>query len=142
MRGVEGAREKIQGALAFDFAVKIGEDDRNVAAKFPDDLAASAAGRGEGVCVGDDGDGVEVVFSFGDGFENGDAFGAEGESVGGVFDVASGEDAAGFGAHGGADAKFRKWSVGVFTGGAGRGDQLVVGGHRGIMYSNQRRGEG
>jgi hypothetical protein len=51
-------------------------------------LTASAAGRSERFGVGDDGDGVETAFTFADGFEDGDAFGADGESVGRVFDVA------------------------------------------------------
>jgi hypothetical protein len=135
MRGVEGARKQVKRAFAFDFAVKIGEDYGHVAAEFPDDLAAGAAGRRERVRIGDDSDSVEFMraFALGESLENGDAFGAEGQAVAGVFDVAAGEDASGFGSHGSTDAKMGERRVGVVAGGSGSGDELVVvclrGGH-------------
>ena len=135
MRGVEGAREQVQRAFAFDSAVKIGEDYGDVAAKFPDDLAARAAGRRERIRVGDDSDGVEFMraFAFGESLENGDAFGAKGEAVAGVFDVAARKDASGFCADGGTDAKMGERGVGVLEGGSGSGDDLAFvclrGGH-------------
>lgn len=107
MRGVERAREQVEGALALDLAVKIGQDNRNIAAELPNDLATCAAGWRKNVCIGDDGDDVEFVrvYSLGESLENGDAFRAESETVAGVFDVAAGEDAAGFRPNGSADAK-------------------------------------
>ena len=65
------------------------------------------------MCVGGDGETAEAAGAAGDGAEGGDAFGADGEAVGGAFDVAAGVDAAVFILEGGADAE-----VGV--GGAGR----------------------
>ena len=99
----------------FGFAFEIAEDYRDVAAKFPDDLAAGAAGGRERVGVGRNGDGVEAAFAFADGFEDGDALGANGETVGGVFDVATAEDAARVGADSGADTEIGKWRVSVFA---------------------------
>ena len=85
----------------------------NVAAEFPDDLAAGAAGRRQGIGIGDDGDGVEAVFAFRDGFEDRDALGAAGEAVAGVFDVAAGVDSSGFRAERRADAEIREGRVGI-----------------------------
>lgn len=131
MRGVEGAREQIEGALALDLSVKIGEDDRNVAAKFPNDLAASAARRSERVRIGHDGDGVEFVraLSLGESFENGNPLRADREAVAGVFDVAAGEDATGLRSNGSADTKLREGRVSVLAGRAGGSDEMVFVSH-------------
>jgi len=40
------------------------------------------AGRREGIGVSDDGNSIEPASAFADGFENGDALGANGEAVG------------------------------------------------------------
>src|SRR5690348_5626987 len=129
VRGIKGAWKKVQRAFALGFAFEIRENHGNIAAKFPDDLAARATGRRERVGIGDDGDGFEIVLALGDGFENGDAFGAEREAVAGVFDVAAAIDASGFGMNGGAHEKFGERRVRVFAGGARGGDELVFVNH-------------
>src|SRR5690348_16073858 len=105
VRGVEGFGEEVAHLRGFGPAFEVGEDDRDVAAEFPDHLTAGTAGGSESLGVGDDDDSVEAAFAFAEGFENGDAFGADGESVGGVFYVAAAENAAGGGAQSGAYAK-------------------------------------
>ena len=131
MRRVEGTRKKIERALTFDLALKIGKYHRNVTAEFPDDLPAGAARRCERVGVGKDCDGLEFVraFAFRERLEDGDAFGAESEPVAGIFDIAAAEDASGLCAQGSTNAKFREGRMSVLTGGAGDGDELVVSGH-------------
>ena len=115
VRRVKRFREKDLHLDDFHFALEIGEDHGNVAAEFPDELAAGAARGSESIGVSDDGNGVEAALAFADGFENGDAFGANGEAVGGIFDVATAEDSAGSGVKGGANAKIRKRRVGIFA---------------------------
>lgn len=125
--------EKIAHLDRFGLAFEVREDYRNVAAEFPDELAAGAAGRSECVCVGDNGDGVEAAFAFAESFENRDTFGADGETVGGIFYVAAAEDAAGGGAERGAYAEVGVGSVGVVASLLGDGDEVVVVGHGEIV---------
>src|SRR5215471_14464169 len=91
---VEGFGKKIAHWDGFHFAFEIGEDDGDVAAEFPDDLAAGAARRSERIGVGDDGDGVEAAFAFANSLENSDTFRADGKPVGSVFNIAAAENAA------------------------------------------------
>lgn len=137
MRGIKWARQKIQRAFVLDFAVQIGKNDGNVAAKFPNDLATGAAGRCKHICVGDDTDSVEFAFAFGNGFENGDTFGADGEPITRVFNIAAGKDAPRPGAHGGTDAKTGERCMCVFAGIASHGDELFVSKHGRIMHRNE-----
>lgn len=136
MRRVKWARQEIERTFALDFAVEIGEDHWDIAAKFPNDLTTGPAGRRERHGIGDNCDGVEFAFAFGDGFENGDTFRADREAVARVFDVASGEDAARFGAHGGADAKMGEWRMRLLPSRAGGSYELIVSGHGKIMHRN------
>src|ERR1043166_2559985 len=71
---------------------EIGEDDFEIAAKFPQDLPARTAWRGERGRVGDDRDGREDAMAFRDRLEHRDAFRADRQAVGGVLDVAAGDD--------------------------------------------------
>src|SRR5437870_179054 len=67
----------------------------NIAAEFPQDLAAGTARWGERFRIGRDRDAAELARAFGDGFEDGDALGTDCKAVGRVFDVAAGVDAPG-----------------------------------------------
>jgi hypothetical protein len=89
--------------------------DRGVGAEFVDDLAASAAGRAGHALIVDDADGADFNFGteFGNGGEDGGPLGAVAESVGGVFNVASGKDFAVREQNGGAHAEVRVWCVRV-----------------------------
>lgn len=77
MRRVEGMRKQVEGAFPFDLAVKVGHDHSNVAAEFPNDLTTGAAGRGKRVGISNNGDGLELVFAFRDGFEDRHALGTK-----------------------------------------------------------------
>jgi hypothetical protein len=56
-RTIKRLREKFRHVVAFHFSLKIRQDNLRVPAKFPDNLAARAAGRGKSIGVGHDGDG-------------------------------------------------------------------------------------
>src|SRR5579862_589230 len=118
-RSIEGPREEIFHLELFGFAVEVGESDLDVAAKLPDNLTAGAAGRSEKLGVGSHGDAAKFARAFRDCFPNGDAFGAYGEAVGRVFDVAAGENAAVFGFERRADQEMGERCVGVLAGGDG-----------------------
>jgi hypothetical protein len=62
---------------------------------------------------GGDGDGRDLLVARRDGGADGDAFGAHREAVGGVFDIAAGEDFAGGGEDGGADLEAGVGRIGV-----------------------------
>src|SRR6266581_105979 len=100
--------------IDFYFALEVRHDHGNVPAEFPDELAAGAARRCFCDCFRDHRDGVEAALAFADGFEDGDAFGANGEAVSGVFNVAPAEDSAGRGAQRSAHAKIRVRRMRVF----------------------------
>src|SRR5262249_5293545 len=117
-----GFRKEVFQLVDFGFAARIHEGDFDIAAKLPEDLAARAARRSEAIGIGGDGDAAELADAFADGFEDGDALGADGEAVGGVFDVAAGVDAA-FGVfQGGADLEVRIRGEGVGANGQGCGE--------------------
>ncbi len=109
---------------------KVGQHDFDVAAELPEDLAAGATGRREGWCVGDYRDAFELPCSFGNGFENGDALRADGQAVGGVFDVAACMDLAFLVFESRADFEFRKGCVGVLARVECCGDERVCHGVR------------
>jgi hypothetical protein len=109
--------------VRYHAAVQVGENDFNVAAKFPNNLAARATGRRQDVRIGDHGNCVEAVLAFGNSLENSHTLGADGQTVGGILNIAAGEDAPGGRSYGGAYAKIRKWGVRVLSRGARRRDQ-------------------
>ena len=93
-----------------------------------DGLAAGPAGLAGGVVEVGDGDGADADFGAveADGGGDGGLFGADGEAVGGVFDVAAGDDVAVGEKECRADAEVAVGGVGVVCGGVGA--LLKVGG--------------
>src|SRR5215210_132491 len=75
-------------------AAQVGEDDRDVAAELPDDLAARAARRRQTLGVHDDAEALELALALRERLPDGDALGADGLLVGRALDVAAGVDAA------------------------------------------------
>src|SRR5260370_7436762 len=73
-------------------SLEVRHNHGNVAAKFPDQLTACAAGGRQRVGVSYHGNGVEAAFAFADGFEDGDALGANGEAVSAIFNAATPKD--------------------------------------------------
>src|SRR4051812_32949724 len=90
---------------------EIREDDFEVASELPEDLPARTARRRRRFAVGDDLDASEQAVAFRDRLEHGDALGADGETVGGVLDVAAGDDGAVGGFERGADPELREGGV-------------------------------
>src|SRR5687767_10433223 len=74
---VEGLRQQIPQLMSSRFAAEVGEDDLDVAAELPEDLAARAAGRCRLVRLADDGDAAEFAVAIGDRLEHGDALRAD-----------------------------------------------------------------
>ena len=115
--------------------IDVDEQDWQVLGEFGEDLAAGTAGRsGSG---GGDCEKLEVLVAGGDGGKEGGAFGADGEAVGGVFDVAAGEYLAVGGEEGGADEEIGVFGVGALAGVEGGLDQggANVGGHGRVKLS-------
>src|SRR5271163_4729051 len=77
---IERFRKQIAHLDSFGFTLQIGKDYGDIAAKFPDQLAACAAGRRERVVIRDDGNGVKVAFAFAHGFKDRYSFGADRQS--------------------------------------------------------------
>lgn len=128
--GEEVAQDEVRAAV-----VAAEGDDVHLFVEFEHDLAAGAAGgEGDGLGAGDDAD-EGGSGAFDDDAADGDAFGAVGEAVTGVLDVAAGDDVVVVCVDGGADAKLGVGGVGVGLGGAGcgeeAGDQVVGWLHKG-----------
>src|ERR1043165_2324859 len=87
--GVEGARQEVAHLEGLGVAAQVCEDDGDVAAVLPDDLAAGSAGRRQALCVDDDGEARELALPFGERLPDGDALGADGLLVGRALDVAA-----------------------------------------------------
>ena len=91
--------------------IGVDEDHFHRGAELAEHLPAGAAGGM--AAAGDDGDGDDLLVPRGDGRADGDALGADRQAVGGVLDVAAGEDFAVGGEDRGADLEFRVGGVGV-----------------------------
>lgn len=83
----------------------------SIAAELPKNLPARATRRSQEIGIGNYRNALQFPGSFGDRLHNGDAFGADGQAIGCVFDVAAREDAAVFVFNGRPYLKFRKWGV-------------------------------
>src|SRR5262249_56230672 len=76
-------------------------------------VKGGAGGRWRFVGGGEDGNGAEAGLSLGNRLENGHAFGADGQAIGSIFNIASGDNLAVHGLQGGADLEVREGSVGI-----------------------------
>src|SRR5712692_2820537 len=103
--GIEWFRKEILHLPDFHFAFEVRRDHGNIAAKFPDQLAASATGRRQRVGVSYHRNGIEAALTFADGLEDGDALSADGEAISCIFNVATAKDSAGRSAKRGTHAK-------------------------------------
>ncbi len=76
------------------FSLQISEDHLEVAGELPEDLAARAARRRRRLRRRDDGDATERAMAVRQRLVHGHALGADRQAVGGVLDVAAGDDRA------------------------------------------------
>src|SRR5262245_41967587 len=106
--------------------LQIREVDLQVAAELPQDLPARAAGRRRRLGVGDDRNPREDAVAFGERLEHRDAFGADGEAVRRVLDVAPGDDGAVARLQRGADLEVREGGLRVLAGAARGADEVEV----------------
>ena len=135
-RGVERPREKLFDGQRLALAGEIFEYQFCVAAKLPQNLAASAARRGQDGSVGHHRDAPQLAGPFRDRLKDSHALGAQGEAIAGVFHVAASEDAAVFVFNGAAHFEMGMRGVGSFANGFGGGDEMVeVGQIRGYKRS-------
>jgi hypothetical protein len=112
----EGGGQEFGDGEVVEGAVLFGEEDGGVGcAEFEDGLAAGSAGLAGGVIeVGDsDSANADSRAVLVDGRGDGGLLGAGGEAVGGVFDIAAGDDGAVFEENGCTDAEVAVWGVGV-----------------------------
>ena len=75
--------------------MEVGEHYFDIAAEFPENLAARAARRREGFSVGCHSHSAKLARTFRNRFEYGYALGADGQAVSGILHVATGVNAAG-----------------------------------------------
>ena len=118
----EGGGQQFRDGGLGDGAFFAGEEDEGVGcAEFVDGLAAGPAGLAGGVVeVGDsDGADTDVRAVETDGGGDGGLFGADGEAVGGVLDVAAGDDSTVGEQNGCADPEVAVGCVGVVGDGDG-----------------------
>src|SRR5271157_1143909 len=94
IRFIEGLREKFFQTVGFGLATQVHQDDVYIAAEFPQNLPARAAGRRQHIGIGRHRHAPELARALGDGLKYGYTLGAEGEAVGGILDVAAGMNAA------------------------------------------------
>jgi hypothetical protein len=103
----ESVREEILHFHGLCLSASVDHDEIDVSCKVDQDLPAGTAGRRKVRIVGDNGDGFEIPFAFGDGLEDSGSFRADGEAVRAVFNVTTAVDAPAAGEEGGSDAEFR-----------------------------------
>ena len=132
----EGSREEFGDSGFRGGASVSGEEDDGLGrAEFLNGLAAGPAGLAGGVVEVGDGDGTDPDLWAEETDRSGDGrlFGADGEPVGGVFDVAAGDDSTVCEQDGGADAEAAVGGVGVM--GDGDGSLLEICGLGGVDWS-------
>ena len=87
----KGLRKQLRETKGLGFAGQVGQDDLDIPAKIPHQLAARTTGRREFIRVGNDNDPDEVVCPFRKRFEQGNPFRTNRKTVAGTFNVAAGE---------------------------------------------------
>src|SRR6266849_5518501 len=85
--------------------------------------------RSQNVCIRHHGNSIEAALTFADGFEYGDALGANGEAIGSVLDVATAKNSSGGSAQRGANAKIGVRRMRVFPRLPGSRNQYLIFAH-------------
>ena len=106
-------------------ASQVGQHDLDVAGELPENLTARAARRRRRLGVGHDRNAAKAAMALGERLEHRDALGAHRQAVGGVLDVAAGDDRAVGGFEGGADLEAGVVGDRVFAGGARGLDERI-----------------
>src|SRR5690606_10797973 len=135
--GAQGRRKQFVERCIQPSTTAAGADDARGWAELVDPLAARAAGSGRGRRRGEDRYTPEVAFTGRHGCEDGRAFGAVAQAVGGVFDVCTRVNAALAGQHRRADREPGVGGVGPPGGSTGGTDELGVGDPGGARHGRQ-----
>ena len=106
-------------------AIQIGKNDLQIAGKLPQNLPARTAWWGGCFRRGDDNHASELAVSFRERLEDGDALGADGQAIRGVFDVAASDDRSIYGFERSADFETGIVSMGVLANRARGSDEVV-----------------
>ena len=77
--------------MYFHIAFDGSEHYLEISAELPKNLAAGSAGRGGCLRIGDDGDGLQHPFAFGNGFQYGNSFGTSAQPIRRALDIAAAE---------------------------------------------------
>ena len=112
---IKRQRQQILELMSAGLAPQIRQDHFEVAAKLPQNLATGAARRRWRVGVGHHGNTCELSMSLRECFEHRNALGANRKAVGGILDVAPGDDRAVGGLERRADFEVRVGGVRVTT---------------------------
>ena len=119
-------QQLLQGeVLGLPLAVEA--DDLHLGGELLHYLPAGAAGDAVVLALPSDDDAFEIPMALADGLEDGGAFGTDGETVGGVFNVAAGEHRAVAALQGGAHREMGIGTVGPIQHGDSRGLQFFTG---------------
>lgn len=121
-------RKEVGHAVPRRHCLQIGEDHLDVAGELPQNLPARSAGWRWRARVGHDGDAPEGAVSVGERLEDRDALGAHGETIGGILDIATGDDVTVHGFEGRTDLEPGIVGHRPFTGRARGLDERVRGG--------------
>ena len=124
---VERNRQQRAEAMTSRLVSEVRENDLQVPAELPQDLAARPARRRGRIRIGDDGDPREGAMALGQRFEHGHTFRANGQAVGRVLDVAAGDDRPVGALERGADPEVREVGVGVQPCAARRLHEITLG---------------
>ena len=103
-------------------AIQIGKNDLQIAGKLPQNLPARTAWWGGCFRRGDDDHASELAVSLRERLEDGDALGADGQAIRGVFDVAASDDRSIYGFERSADFETGKSSLRMAAGASRRVD--------------------
>src|SRR5579884_2206515 len=93
-RRIEGPGENALYRKRFLLSRQVNKNQFRISGKLPQNLAAGATRRGEGAGIGGDCHPLQLARAFRHSFEHSDAFGAHGQTIGSVFDIAAGKYAA------------------------------------------------
>ena len=90
-RLVEAIGQQLLQGEVLGLPLAVEADDLHLGGELLHHLSAGAAGDAVVLALPGDDDAFEIPMALADGLEDGGAFGADGETVGGVFNVAAGE---------------------------------------------------
>ena len=121
---VKWLRQQFGHSMSRGFTLEVPQNNLDVACKFPQELPTCATRGGRRIWWRDDSDAAEVAMALRQRLPQRHAFGTDGQPVGRVLDVASGDDRAVAGFEGSTHFEAGKVRARMFARGTGRCDQV------------------